>query len=366
MKRRWHFLWAGLLSLCIMLQMGAFESMAASREAYTYTVTFYPGNHGSFAGTEHVTVDNSQTGSAYQVTGSGASITVSGLKFHDVVSFDAAMMGAVALGENSKYYVKGIRQSGRDNDTVGLSAFQVKGDQDYVVAYGIRGELTSYVVNYQDASGRTLAPSRTYYGNVGDKPVVAFVYIEGYEPQAYNLTKTLVSNTVENVFTFVYSRTANRGGGSGGTGGGTTGTTDTGTGIGGAGEGGAGTAGNTTTTGTGAVGATGAGDGLQTGGGAAGAAAAQPGGTEAQGDPDAGVQTVPDEEVPQDGPQELQELDDEDVPLFGGEESKEQTGVRMMSLSIILAVAAATALLFLAVWMKKRRKEETKKTDIKP
>lgn len=363
MKRRRHFLWAGLLSLCMMLQMAAFESMAAGREAYTYTVTFYPGNHGSFAGTEHVTVDNSKTGSAYQVTGGGASITVSGLRFHDVVSFDAAMAGAVALGENSKYYVKGIRQSGRDNDTVGLSAFQVKSDQDYVVAYGIRGELTSYVVNYQDASGRTLAPSRTYYGNVGDKPVVAFVYIEGYEPQAYNLTKTLVSNTAENVFTFVYSRTANRGGG---TGGGGTGTTDTGTNAGGAaGEGGTGTAGGTAATGTGTAGTTGAGDGQQAGGGAAGAAAAQTGGAEAQGGPDADVQTVPDEEVPQDGPQELQELDDEDVPLFGGEESGEQTGVRMMSLSIILAVAAAAALLFLAVWMKKRRKEETKRTDTK-
>lgn len=355
MKHRWHFLWAGLLSLCMILQMGVFESIAAGREAYTYTVTFYPGNHGNFAGTEHVMVDNSQTGSVYQVTGSSASITVSGLKLHDVVSFDAAMAGAVALGENSKYYVKGIRQSGRDNDTVGLSAFQVRGDQDYVVAYGIQGELTSYVVNYQDASGKTLAPSRTYYGNVGDKPVVAFVYIEGYEPQAYNLTKTLVSNTAENVFTFVYSRTANRGGSSGGTGGGTTtGTTGTGTGET-AGEGGTGatqgTDGVTTTT-----------DGVT---GTAGADTTLPGNAGEQGGIGAGTQTVPDGEVPQDGPEELQELDDEEVPLFGGEESEKQTGVRMMSLSVVLAVAAAAALLFLVVWMKRRRKEEIEKTGTK-
>ena len=46
------------------------------------------------------------------------------------------------LNENSKYYVKGIRLSGRDNNTVAQSAFLVSGDQDYVVAYGIPGELS--------------------------------------------------------------------------------------------------------------------------------------------------------------------------------------------------------------------------------
>ena len=30
------------------------------------------------------------------------------------------------------------------------------------------------------------------YGNVGDKPVVAYKYIDSYIPQAYALTKTLV------------------------------------------------------------------------------------------------------------------------------------------------------------------------------
>ena len=75
----------------------------------------------------------------------------------------------MALNENSKYYVKGIRLSGRDNNTVAQSAFLVSGDQDYVVAYGIPGELAEYTVNYVDTDGNKLAESRSYYGNVGDE-----------------------------------------------------------------------------------------------------------------------------------------------------------------------------------------------------
>ena len=38
-----------------------------------------------------------------------------------------------------------------------------------------------------------------------DRPVIAYQYIEGYQPQAYNLTKTLSKDPAENVFTFIYS-----------------------------------------------------------------------------------------------------------------------------------------------------------------
>lgn len=79
-------------------------------------------------------------------------------------------------------------------------------DRDYVVAYGIWGNRIAYTVNYQDEDGNTLLPSETFYGNVGDRPVVAFQYVEGYQPQAYNLTGTLSENAAENVFTFTYSR----------------------------------------------------------------------------------------------------------------------------------------------------------------
>ena len=52
------------------------------------------------------------------------------------------------------------------------------------MVYGILGNAVAYTVNYVDTSGRQLAPSETYYGNVGDEPVIAYLYIEGYQTQA--------------------------------------------------------------------------------------------------------------------------------------------------------------------------------------
>ena len=346
------------LSLCLMFSLWGGCAQAAG-ESYTYQVAFYTGNHGTFTDAGQVNVDNSRTGSDWQVEVTGAAILVKGLQTGDRVNFDAAMDGAVALGENSKYYVKGIRQSGRDNDTVGMSSFAVTGDQEYVVAYGIRGDLTSYVVNYQDTAGNTLAPSRTYYGNVGDRPVIAFLYVEGYEPQAYNLTRTLSANAAENVFTFTYARISAGGGGTGGgTGGGAAGgeespaggTEGAGTAPGAAGgtAGGAGAAGTGGTAGAGGAAAA----GTEAGGGAAGDADAPAGGGEA------GI-AAPDEEVPQtEGPEELQELDDEDVPLAGaGENSAGGTG--QIAGAVAVAGAAGIALIALLIlWLRRRKKEE--------
>ncbi|MCI8920912.1 MAG: MucBP domain-containing protein [Acutalibacter sp.] len=118
---------------------------------------------------------------------------------------------SVTLDNDSKYYIKGFRESGKGTEEVlgvgnRLSTFLVTRDQDYVVAYGLKGDMVEYTVNFQDAQGNTLAPSETYMGNVGDRPVVAYLYIEGYQPQSYNLTKTLSSNPMENILTFVYTR----------------------------------------------------------------------------------------------------------------------------------------------------------------
>lgn len=107
---------------------------------------------------------------------------------------------------DDKYYVKGFRLSGRDNEeALATPTIEVDGDVDYVVAYGIKGDMVAYTVNYQDANGKTLADSQTFYGNAGDKPVVAYKYIENYIPQALALTKTLSDNESENVFTFTYT-----------------------------------------------------------------------------------------------------------------------------------------------------------------
>lgn len=189
-----------LLAAAALLGMTALPVSAT--DSYTYTVTFYAGNQGTFASASGLTVTG--RGQA-TVQNNGARITVSGLQAGDMISFDT-QQGAIRPGDDGRYYVQGIRPSARDNDQASLSAsaFRVTEDADYVVAYGIKGNQVAYTVNYEDGEGRTLAPSRTYYGNVGDKPVVAYLYIENYLPEVLALTKTLSADASENVFTFVY------------------------------------------------------------------------------------------------------------------------------------------------------------------
>lgn len=297
-------------------------------DEYTYTVTFYAGNQGTFA------------------DGAGK-IVMSNLKYGAFVSFDVQKDGVVTLNNSDKYYVKGLRKSGRDNsetDELEASRYSVtvKDDADYVVAYGIKGNQVAYTVNYQDANGKELLASNTYYGNVGDKPVVAYQYVEGYTPQALALTKTLSENSAENVFTFRYTpigttvvtipgetttvttvvpgttnvetitvpATTSAGTTTGTTGTGTTGTGTTGTGTTGTGTTGTG-AGTTTETGTG----TDAGTTTDTDAGTAGTTE-----TDTTTDTDAGTdstqdtQTIEEDQTPQ-GTQEIQDLDEDETPL---------------------------------------------------
>ena len=216
---------------------------------------------------------------------------------------------------------------------VGLknSSFEVTGDQEYVVAYGIKGNQVAYTINYQDANGNKLADSQTFYGNVGDKPVVAYTYIDGYTPEYRNLTKTLSANAAENVFTFNYlpyetvtvttpgqtitnttEQTVTVPGGTTTTTGGTTGTTG-GTGTNANGGNAAGTTtGNGDAQGTDATGGTGnGGPGNVTDN--QGTEGTENGGTtqDAQGNED--TTTIGDEDTPK-ADQDLKDLDDEDVP----------------------------------------------------
>ena len=105
-------------ALLLGLSMTAFAA-----EEYSYTVTFYAGNQGSFNGA-------GITASGGSVSTSSDKIVISGLKLGDVVGFNA--QSGVSLGDSSKYYIQGIRLSGRDNDTVAASVFTVSEDADYV------------------------------------------------------------------------------------------------------------------------------------------------------------------------------------------------------------------------------------------
>lgn len=192
-----------LLAGCLIFGMMGQTGFAAEKEQYSYTVTLSAGNQGSFTGTDAVQVKSEQA----KVALNGGKITITDLKQGDQVALNVLKDGAVSMDQDSRYYVRGVRLSGRDNNDAkdtATAAFTVDSDADYVVAYGIKGEMVTYTINYQDQNGNAIADSVTYYGNVGDRPMVAYHYIEGYQPQAYNLTKTLSKNEAENVFTFVY------------------------------------------------------------------------------------------------------------------------------------------------------------------
>lgn len=181
--RKWKKLLVSLLTVSIAFSSAsAVNVLAADETPYTYKVTLSAGNKGTISGQSKIETTDIPSGS-----------TVS-FNLNDIQVTD------------EKYYVKGIRLSGRDNsEALASPAFEVTGDADYVVAYGIKENMVSYTVNYQDTNGNTLAESQTFYGNIGDKPVVAYRYIENYVPQALALTKTLVDNEAENVFTFTYT-----------------------------------------------------------------------------------------------------------------------------------------------------------------
>lgn len=191
--------------LALVTIAGVFSGKTSAQAfSYTYTVSFSAGAQGSFGGNSIQVRKAAGNEAGVSVSSAKDKIVVTGLEYGDVISCDA--QGSVGLNDNSKYYVKGIRLSGRDNNTVANSAFLVSGDQDYVVAYGIPGELAEYTVNYVDTNGNKLAESRTYYGNVGDEPVIAYLYIDGYTPDSYNQTGKLVSDASKNVFNFVYAQ----------------------------------------------------------------------------------------------------------------------------------------------------------------
>lgn len=297
----------GLLSVLVLTGVLAQGVLAAEPEEpseehpYTYSVTLSAGKQGTFA--------------------DGDSIVREELKYGDYVNFD--WRDQLTL-KDDKYYAKGIRRSGEDNSNSFITdQVQVTGDEDYVVAYGVLGDMVAYTVQYLDENGNELAPSKTYYGSVGDRPVVAFQYIEGYLPQAYNLTKTLSENEADNVFPFEYAPASEIRN--------VTVTVDGGT-----------TVVTTPAAGTGTA---------QQGAVAAGGAAAdENAGGNAEGD----TVEVEDEEVPRD----LVDLDEEEVPLAKGELEEDtirETSVMPMVVGSLIALLAVAGIVGIVIYYKKKK-----------
>ncbi|MBU5249519.1 hypothetical protein KQH93_07000 [Coprococcus comes] len=334
--KKWKRLLVSLLTVSMTLGASTMSVMADDTTPYTYKVTLSAGNKGTINGQNKIEQTNIASGSTVTFNLNNIQVT------------------------DDKYYVKGIRLSGRDNnETLAAPSFTVDKDADYVVAYGIKGNMVAYTVNYQDASGKSLAESQTFYGNIGDKPVVAYRYIENYIPDALALTKTLSDNESENVFTFTYTPgatdrivettttvtttvpgTATPAGAAGTTGSaGTTGAaagTGTGTTAGGTAAGGT-TAGGTTAGGT------------TTGGTAGGTTNADNSQDTTAKDKD--TATSEDEQTPK----SLVDLDDEDTPK-GNIDAKDKTSKTPIAAGIGIIVVAVAALAGLIVFLKKRAK----------
>ena len=320
--KKWKRLLVSLLTVSMTLGASTMSVMADDTTPYTYKVTLSAGNKGTINGQSKIEVSDISYGSRF--------------------SFDNTALYNIQVTDD-RYYVKGIRLSGRDNassELLAAPAFTVEGDADYVVAYGIKGNMVAYTVNYQDASGNALAESQTFYGNIGDKPVVAYRYVENYIPDALALTKTLSDNESENVFTFTYTPGATDRIVETTT---TVTTTVPGTATP---AGAAGTTGSTAGTGTGTTaGGTTAG-GTTTGGTAGGT-------TNADNSQDTtdDTTTAPDEQTPK----SLVDLDDEDTPK-GNINAKDKTSKTPIAAGIGIIVVAVAALAGLIVFLKKRAK----------
>ena len=180
-----------ILTLMMIFTLGSAYSCFAD-DSYGYVLNIYTGNQGVFKD------DGSKARTIKLASGEHSPA-------YDINDIKVT---------NSKYYVRGFRIAGHDNDETvdeptgytNLGGYVASGDASYEVAYGIRGKLVKYTVRYVDANNNELAPSDTYYGMPGDKPVASYRYIEGYDPDAYYKAQPLDKDPNKNVFTFKYTR----------------------------------------------------------------------------------------------------------------------------------------------------------------
>jgi len=175
---------------------------------FCYTVRLFAGDQGTFKdnGNKDYYTFKGKPGTTLDLTkfldSSRIELEPEKDPFGEVMYEDEAKTKPMA----SKYYIKGLRESGKDNNTVFVSnVITFDRDADYVIAYALEGGDVTYTIKYVDDKGNEIAPSETHFGNVGEKPVVAYKYIDGYVPNALALTKTLLADEDKNVFTFKYT-----------------------------------------------------------------------------------------------------------------------------------------------------------------
>lgn len=196
---------AVLASAALSLGLAAAPSVGTQGQAladsYTYTITLYAGN-GTLSGPDGTTDSVSVGQLAY---GDMTSIVLDNASKDNTATVLLDGVEYTVRPNDDRYYPKGIRLAGQNEQEIAKPAITVTESQQYVIAYGLMQDRVGYTVEYVDANGNALAESKTFYGNVGDKPVAAYQYVEGYIPNALNITGTLSANEADNVFRFVYA-----------------------------------------------------------------------------------------------------------------------------------------------------------------
>lgn len=320
--------------------------LPAKAENYQYQFTLSAGKQGTVGNQQSVSLTGAVTVTFRQNDVSsndpqGGTVTVT-RDGSDSVEYTISTKDK-DTGATGKYYVKGIKQSGRDDVEPNLASVSIDKDTDYVVAYGVMKNPVEYTVYYKDVNGKDLLGSQTFRASVGDKPVVACQDIPGYVPNALNETKTLDADPANNVFIFVYYPIPSSPGGVV-----TNEETE-----------------NVTNTLTQIVPGEGAGAGAEGGGtlvvpGEGGAGAGAGAGGEEAGEEGAGGAEVPEE------PRELVDLDDEEVPLANvpgaaGNAAGSEQGSFFVNMppAVIVGVVSMAVLVVAAAWyflfMKKKR-----------
>lgn len=164
--KRMKLLLTLILLFCVFFSFGVYANAD-----YGYMVRIFSGNQGTIGGGTVVTNPASFSTSDVTVT-------------------------------SDLYYVKGIRESGKDiNPFLTDLPGSYDHDTDFVVVYGLKTDLVTLTIRYVDANGTTLAGDRILNANVGDKPMVRAAYVEGYAPYYRYYTGTLSGDTV---WTFEY------------------------------------------------------------------------------------------------------------------------------------------------------------------
>lgn len=314
-----------LIAFCSMTVMAAADDYGEDYSGTKYTVRVYSGKEATFAGGKTVV---EYPDLEY---GSKIKININSADLKPVLNGDAA----------DKYYVRGFKMAGHDNDetsrmNINSYEYTVTGDASFSVAYGMKGAMVGYTVNYVDANGRSIHPSEVFYGMPGDYPVVSYQYVEGYTPDVENMGRTLTDKAEDNVFTFTYTRAA------------AAADTDEGTVNAGANN-----ANRNAGTGNANGGRTAANNG------AAGNAGTGANNGNANGDGNGAGTTIGDNPTPMAGDSNVVDLDNGDVPAAEPDESETSDTQKQFKMSTIIAGACAVLLIAgaAAAIMKRRNGE---------